>query len=154
MDCATEVYNSIGKISTYGDGLECFFTSFKSVAIKDDDGVVQWIEPSKCVWGGPGFLTVVVPLEHLYGDQEYAPTLFQQLLRIRESNLADICDELDRRSVSSNDWTTMDAAEVYQYLEDAIETATQWKTIRYVAAFSRLVPLTTSLEEHFKADPS
>jgi hypothetical protein len=86
----------------------------------------------ECLWEGPQFLTIKVPLQSRYGEEPYLRTFFSVFLGIRDFTHEDILSELERRRDTNNGppWSNSDAEVMYQFLDTSVQTDAEWRTIR------------------------
>jgi hypothetical protein len=155
--CVVKVYKSMAQRSTLQDKTELkwvgtnvsytnlltntrlFFDSCTSIAVENSHNVLWWIFPSKCVWNGPDFLTVKVPLQQQYGEVEHMQNFFSIWLDVPNVELEDILDELDHRRTIDNTGgpSITEVANIYRYLESTVQTSADWKLVRYVCFIGR-----------------
>jgi len=107
--------------------------------VETSPNVLRWLAPSECIWNGPDFLTVKVPLGQHYGDEEHLANFFRIWLDIRDFELEDVFDELEHRQNlgQTAGWSNSEAANVYQFLENAVKNSAGWTVVRYVCFIAR-----------------
>lgn len=86
----------------------------------------------KCLWEGPQFLTIKVPLQSRYGEEPYLRTFFNVFLGMPDFTYEDILSELDLRRDTNNGrpWSNSDAEVVYRFLDTSARVDAEWQTIR------------------------
>lgn len=128
----TQVRRPLSSPGTLLTECRSFFGSRHSIAYFDGSNTLKWTTPSKCVWKGPDFLSVKVPLENQYGEEGYLATLFRVFLGIRDSNHGDILDELKHRrhNLTASRWSPSDAEKLYRFLDETLQAEFEWQSIR------------------------
>jgi hypothetical protein len=125
-----------------------FFDSCQSIAYEAWPKVLEWSAPTDCIWEGPDFLNVKIPLIYHYGQEPHLDNFFRVWLGIRDYRLGDIFDELDYRRAISNTkrWSITEAGKVYQFLASNAQTPEDLKLLRYVKAHREAHLLTIVIE--------
>lgn len=131
-----------------------FFNTRHSIAIEDTPNTLEWVLPSHCVWDGPEFLTVKVPLRYYYGGESELETFFRNLLEIQDSSQADILEELDhmRELGQIGNRSISEASRVYRFLEETAQTGADRRSLRYAYIWQETAYINRELQECFQPE--